>query len=80
MRRLTLSEALEVAGQLFDELHERSARSMDNLNSNLDALRELTMRRLFLDKLTAELDSRKVIPVTLNTLSNLFAQVYSCVL
>jgi hypothetical protein len=73
MRRLTLTQAMEVAGHLYDDLHEPALRSCKT-DSNLSVLRELSMRRIMLDRLAHELTTRGVLPVTLNTLSNLFAR------
>ena len=79
MRRLALQQAIEVAGQLYDALHEPALRSC-KVDSNLSVLRELCLRRIVLDKLTYELTTRNVLPVTLNTLSNLFARVCATIL
>ena len=79
MRRLPLHDALDLAGRLYDELRKvaSSDRAAHKLENNIDVLRELTLRRIVLDKLELELNNRNVIPVTLNTLSNLFSQVYT---
>ena len=77
LKRLMLNEALEVAGQLYDELSVSRGGGVRKLESSLDVLRELAVRRIVLDKLALELGNRKLLPVTLNTLSTLFSQVYS---
>ncbi len=76
MRRLTLREAIEAATTLYEELNAHSIR-LCKVERNQDVLRTLCLRQLVLDSLTVELNARHVLPVTLNTLSTLFAQVYS---
>ena len=79
MQRLTLQEALDVAGRLYDELRE-VVKHTSEADTNFSVFRELSLRRIVLDKLGLEMAHRNVLPVTLNTLSNLFSQVYTRIL
>ena len=76
-RRLPLQEALEAADVLLEELRGSQACKIEK---TIDVLRELTLKRIMLEKLSQELTSRNVLPVTLNTLSNLFSGVYTRIL
>ena len=75
MRRVTLSEATDLIAQLYDELNAQSFRVL-KVERNHEVLRTLCMRQLILDTLSLELSARNVLPVTLNTLSNISSQVY----
>ncbi len=75
MRRLTLSEATDLVVSMYDGLSAHSIREL-KLERNHDVLHALSVRQLILDSLTFELTTRNVLPVTLNTLSKIFSQVY----
>jgi hypothetical protein len=80
MRRLLLRDAIDMVGKLYDELIARRAVgggvNPTRYDCNLEVLRILSLRKLVLESLTSELTKRNVLPVTLNTLSNLFVQAY----
>lgn len=81
MRRLQLRDAIDLVGKLYDELIARRVGSGGSnpaarYECNLEVLRILSLRKLVLESLTSELTKRNVLPVTLNTLSNLFVQAY----
>jgi hypothetical protein len=76
VRRLQLREATELAGKLYDEISTKGSSSI-KYDSDYDVLRVLSYRKLFLELLTHELNIRKLLPVTLNTLSTVLAQTYT---
>lgn len=76
LRRVQLAEATELAGKMYDELVTTRTGNAKKSEDNLDVLRKLCTRKIVLDSLAHELTIRSVLPVTLNTLSNLFAHVY----
>ena len=78
-RRLTKEEALDAATELLGELRASQV-SACRPEKTIDVLRELTVRRVVIEKLSHELTTRNVLPVTLNTLSNLLASIYICFL
>jgi len=71
--RLKLDAALVHAGKLFDMLvdHDR-LRDADEFS----VFHKLSLRNIVLEKLTKELNARNVLPVTVMTLSKLFAQAF----
>jgi hypothetical protein len=77
-RRLQLRDAIDMVGKLYDELvaHRTGGGQPARYECNLEVLRILCLRKLVLESLTNELTKRNVLPVTLNTLSNLFVQSY----
>ena len=75
LRRLNLDDALEHAGKLFDELRmDRFVK--EGHESTFAVFRKLCIRKIMIETLACELHKRNVLPVTLNTLSNVFASVY----
>lgn len=76
MSRLQLNEALEMAGKLYDEFSLNRAGN-GRENDCYAALKSLTLRKIVIESLSRELAMRKLLPVTLNTLSTLFASVYT---
>lgn len=75
MKRLTLSEAQEVASQLFDRLSEQAYAAV-KFDGPMDVFYTLSVKRIAMERLRQELIARKLAPVTVNTLSTLFASVY----
>jgi hypothetical protein len=77
-RRLQLAEALELAGKLFDELavNRFSSAEAKQHDGCYEVFRKLVLRKIMIDSLANELKIRNVLPVTINTLSNLFSSVY----
>jgi len=77
-RRLQLAEALEIAGKLFDELTTNRFASAEAKQQDgcYEVFRKLVVRKIMVDSLANELKIRNVLPVTINTLSNLFSSVY----
>jgi hypothetical protein len=77
-RRLQLAEALELAGKLFDELTASrcSSAEANQQDGCYEVFRKLVVRKIMIDSLANELKVRNVLPVTVNTLSNLFSTVY----
>jgi len=77
-RRLQLDEALEHAGKLFDELTASRVLNAEakQRDDSYEVFRKLVMRKIMIDSLANELKTRSVLPVTINTLSNLFSYVY----
>jgi hypothetical protein len=82
-RRLQLAEALEYAGKLFDELTtnrflraEAKQQQQQQQDGDYEIFRNLVVRKIMTDSLANELKTRNVLPVTINTLSNLFSFVY----
>lgn len=75
MKRLTLSEAQEMTSQLFDRLSEQAYAAV-KFDGPMDVLYTLSVKRIVMERLRQELIVRKVTPVTVNTLSTLFASVY----
>jgi hypothetical protein len=84
-RRLQLAEALEYAGKLFDELTtdrflsaeaKQQQQQQQQQDGDYEIFRNLVVRKIMIDSLANELKTRSVLPVTINTLSNLFSFVY----
>jgi hypothetical protein len=75
MRRLQLRDALDLVGQLYDSLVAQRCQTV-KYESNFEVLQTLSARKLVLESLSVELTTRNVLPVTLNTLSNLFTHAY----
>jgi len=80
-RRLQLAEALEYAGKLFDELTTNrflsaEAKQQQQQDGDYEIFRNLVVRKIMTNSLANELKTRSVLPVTINTLSNLFSFVY----
>ena len=77
-RRVQLAEALEHAGKLFDELTASRFLSAEakQEDGGYEMFRKLAIRKIMVDSLATELKLRGVLPVTMNTLSNLFSLVY----
>ena len=83
-RRLQLAEALEYAGKLFDELttdrflsaEAKQQQQQQQQDGDYEIFRNLVVRKIMIDSLANELKTRSVLPVTINTLSNLFSFVY----
>jgi hypothetical protein len=76
MRRVQLAEATELAGKMYDDLVATRSGNTKKPEDNFDVLRKLCTRKIVIDSLAHELTVRNVLPVTLSTLSNLFAFVY----
>ena len=75
-RRLKLETALELAGKLYDSMNDRNKRCV-NVSCDYSVFSMLCLRGLVLETLSKELTVRNVLPVTINTLSKLFAQAYA---
>ena len=74
--RFHLNQALEHAGKLYDELTARKSDEQTKQTDAFGAFRELCMRKIMIETLTHQMTIRNVLPVTLNTLSNLFTATY----
>jgi hypothetical protein len=75
-RRLKLENALELAGKLYDCMNERKKKCVD-VSCDFSVFSMLCTRNLLLESLASELCTRNVLPVTINTLSKLYAQTYA---
>lgn len=72
--RLKLDAALEHAGKLFDLLVDNERQREIN---EFNVFHRLCLRNIVLEKLAKELNARNVLPVTIMTLSKLFAQSFT---
>ncbi len=78
MRRLQIAEALDLANKLYDRMSVKRER-MTKFECDLDVVHYLCFRKVVVESLFHELTVRKLLPVTLGTLSNLFAQSYASI-
>jgi hypothetical protein len=85
MCQFQLDEAIDLSGKLFDELvanrvnhrnHRNHRQHQPHQEGNYEILRKLSIRKIMLEGLSNDLSKRGVLPVTLNTLSTLFANAF----